>query len=99
MGTSSRDRKFDFVVFASFLQAIADHLPASNAIAAMSQPVRSVSAPVADVDRLFDALIAKQKAAIAEVLKTSPEPGIAEDSDFGVWGKEFKGAWVSRESF
>ena len=64
----------------------------------MSQLARSVSAQADDVDRLFDALIAKQKAAIAEVLKTSPESGIAEELDFRVWGKQFKGAWVSRES-
>jgi hypothetical protein len=98
VGIPSRDRQFDFVVFVSFFQAVADHPPPSSTIATMSQSVAAASVLADDVDRRFDAAIAKRKAVFADIFKTEPEAGKAEIEDFAVWGREFKGAWVSRRS-
>jgi hypothetical protein len=62
----------------------------------MSQPIPAITVLADDADRRFDAAIAKRKAVFAEIFKTEPEAGTAEIEDFAVWGREFKGAWVSR---
>jgi hypothetical protein len=62
----------------------------------MSQSVPPISILADDADRRFDAAIAKRKAVFVEIFKTEPEAEKAELKDFAVWGREFKGAWVSR---